>query len=382
MKKVVSILTTFILITSFCVHIKAATSRSQLNSDLNDIQSQIDETATELKGVKADKSKTLLDVEALTVQISKYQDEINKMAGEISDLESNISEQEEKLEIAEANFIRQEKAFQQRVVARYEAGNTSYLDLLMKSSNLIDFLSNHYLVETIAEYDQKLLDNIEKEKREIQAIKEGLDKQKSDLEIAKKSKLSTQNALNNSKSVKNKYIGELSEKEKELQADLEQFEKDKKEIEAEIRRLTANSSNPIYVGGIMAWPVPGYYKISCEFHGYSGHSGMDITGNSPGSISGAPAVAANDGVVIISTDLYGNGNGGYRSYGRYVVIDHGGGVTTLYAHLSSRSVAAGQKVVKGQTIGLVGNTGNSTGAHLHFEVRINGSAVNPRNYVT
>ena len=161
-----------------------------------------------------------------------------------------------------------------------------------------------------------------------------------------------------------------------------EFEKDKREIEAEIRRITSNSSNPIYVGGVMAWPVPGYYKISCEFGGYSGHVGMDITGSSPGAISGAPAVAANDGVVIISADLFGNQNGGYRSYGRYVVIDHGGGVVTLYAHLSSRSVSEGQKVTKGQTIGLVGNTGNSTGPHLHFEVRINGTAVNPRSYVT
>lgn len=109
---------------------------------------------------------------------------------------------------------------------------------------------------------------------------------------------------------------------------------------------------------------------------------MDITGNSSGAISNAPAVAANDGKVIISKDIPGNLNGGYRSYGRYVVIDHGGGIITLYAHLNSRSVQAGDVVVKGQTIGLVGNTGNSTGAHLHFEVKVNGGAVNPRSYVT
>ena len=130
----------------------------------------------------------------------------------------------------------------------------------------------------------------------------------------------------------------------------------------------------------MAWPVPGHYKISCGYLGYTNHFGVDIVGSSSGAIENKPAVAANSGKVIISRDLTSGGR--YISYGRYIVIDHGGGVTTLYAHLNQRNVKEGDTVEKGQTIGLVGNTGNSSGPHLHFEVRINGSAVNPMGYIS
>lgn len=255
MKKVISTLTIFILVWSLCINVNA-TSRKQLQDDLSDIQSQIDEAATEIRGVKADKSETLLNIEKLMSQISKYQDEIDKMTEEMKVLETNIAEQEKSLKVAEDNFKRQETLFQQRVVAQYKSGKTTYLDVLVGSGSIIDFISNYYLVEKVAEYDQKLLESIEKEKREIQAIKEGLDKQKTDLEAAKESKQSTQKALNNSKSVKERYVGDLSQKEKDLQADLEQFELDKKEIEAEIKRALANSNNTVYAGGVMAWPVP------------------------------------------------------------------------------------------------------------------------------
>ena len=379
MKKVLSLIVTVILLSSYCLTVMA-TSRSELQGSLSDIQSQIDEAATELKGVKTDKSKTLRAVEDLEDQISAYEAEVDKLNGDITNIQSNISQQEQSLVEVEASFAKQEKLFKQRVVAQYKAGDTSYLDVLMGSGDLSDFISNYHMVSKVTEYDEKMLDSIEKEKIKIQTLKAELDKQKSDLEATKKNKQSTVNALSNSKTVKTKHISELSDKEKELQEELEQFEKDKKALENEIKKLTS-SSNPTYAGGVMAWPVPGYYKISCGYFGYANHTGVDITGNTSGAVTNAPAVAANDGKVIISEDLF-NSKGGYRSYGRYVVIDHGGGVTTLYAHLNSRSVTVGQQVTKGQTIGLVGSTGNSSGPHLHFEVRINGSATNPMNYIT
>ena len=156
------------------------------------------------------------------------------------------------------------------------------------------------------------------------------------------------------------------------------------ELQADADRMTqtiinngSSSSNSSYLGGQMAWPVPSSSYISSPFgyrihpiYGYSKlHTGMDI-----GASSGSAIVAANAGTVISS-----GWNGGY---GKCIVVDHGGGVTTLYAHCSALYVSVGQSVTRGQQIAAVGSTGNSTGPHCHFEVRINGSYVNPYPYVT
>ena len=121
------------------------------------------------------------------------------------------------------------------------------------------------------------------------------------------------------------------------------------------------------------WPLPGYSTITSGFGSRwgSNHTGIDISG---GGVYGSPIVAAEAGTVVVAATHW--------SYGNYVIVDHGGGYTTLYAHMSSIGCSVGDYVTKGQTIGYVGSTGESTGPHLHFEVRINGTAQNPQNYVS
>ena len=125
-----------------------------------------------------------------------------------------------------------------------------------------------------------------------------------------------------------------------------------------------------YVGGQFAWPVPGYTHISCGYS--SDHKAIDINRTNGKSIDGAPIVAANSGKVVKA--------GWDNSYGNYVMIDHGGGYSTLYAHASSLAVSTGQQVDRGQTIAYVGSTGDSTGPHLHLEVRVNGVRQNPMDW--
>ena len=137
---------------------------------------------------------------------------------------------------------------------------------------------------------------------------------------------------------------------------------------------SGGSSGSIGSGGYVStgnftWPVPGFTNISCGYS--SGHKAIDISGGGR-TIYGTPIVAADSGKVVTATYHY--------SYGNYVMIDHGGGYSTLYAHASSLAVSAGQTVTKGQTIAYVGSTGNSTGPHLHFEVRVNGNRQNPFNW--
>ena len=176
----------------------------------------------------------------------------------------------------------------------------------------------------------------------------------------------------------------IAEKKAAIAADAEETQKELNKLEADAQALTAtirdqgsSSSNSTYLGGEMAWPAPSYTRISSYFAGRidpitgkkSNHGGLDLA-----SPYGSPILAANSGKVIIA--------GYHYSYGNYVVIDHGGGVSTLYGHSSKLLVSRGQSVSRGQQIAKVGSTGRSTGNHLHFEVRINGTRVDPLPYIT
>lgn len=369
--KILSILIICIfLITGMLTVTNAANS-----SDLNDINKKIDETKTEISGIKKDMSDAMKQVSDLTFQIKGYEAEIDKLSEEIEKLSAELEQKEKDLTKAEEDCKKQDESLKARLVILYEAGETSYIDVLLSSDSLTDFISNFYLVEQLAEYDTELLDKLEKSRNEIEAAKKAVEEKKIEIEEAKKNKENTNNSLKQSKKIKEQKVKELTTEEKQKQAELEEFEEDKKEIEAELRRQSSNSAGNIYPGGTLAWPVPASHYVSCEFRGYSGHNGMDIGAN-----SGSTIVAINDGVVTTSKALK-NSNGSYRSYGEYIIINHGGGVVSLYAHglAGSRKVEVGQTVTKGQAIMQVGSTGNSTGPHLHFEIVINGSYVNPRN---
>lgn len=169
----------------------------------------------------------------------------------------------------------------------------------------------------------------------------------------------------------------LTEEEMTLEQEIEEYQKQVAEIETEIRLLAIANVGAEYVGGSMAWPVPGYTRITSPFgmrtHPITGvyklHTGCDI-----GAPYGAQFIAANDGVVTYA--------GENRAYGKMVIIDHGGGVTTLYAHGSNIEVNVGDTVFQGTPVLAVGSTGYSTGPHAHFEVRINGEYVQPLDYIT
>ena len=177
--------------------------------------------------------------------------------------------------------------------------------------------------------------------------------------------------------IKNSRMAQLSEEEIEMQQKIEEYQKEISDIETEIRLLALANVSQQYVGGSMAWPVPGYTRITSQFgmrtHPITGvyklHTGVDI-----GAPMGATFIAANDGLVTYA--------GWNKAYGNMVIIDHGGGITTLYGHGSEILVQVGQTVFQGTPVLKVGSTGYSTGPHAHFEVRINGEYVQPLDYIT
>lgn len=353
-----------------------------------------------MKEVEKIKDETLKEVEKLNVQISDYEGQIETLDEQIVSTNKKIEDAQTKLQKAQKDYENQEKLLKERLVASYEAGETSYLDFLLSSESLTDLISNYYLVEEIASYDAELLDKIEKEKKEIEQAKQTLENSKKELATQKASKQSVSLQLKTSKSEKDKYVSQLSEEEKQLQSRIDQLKKDNQSIDAKIRAKQAeieaalkrqqeqnrnnsnsgsnnSSSNSGTSSSGFIKPVNSYVTTGMYYSSGAYHGAVDF---GAAGVNGMPVYAAADGIVHTTAALT-------TSYGNYVIIAHYNGLYTLYAHGQAGSicVSEGQAVKKGQQIMRVGSTGNSTGPHLHFEVRKSPGTyscrVNPLSYL-
>lgn len=384
LKKVSYILVIMVLIFSQVVMVYAASS-SELKQQQNDIQNKIDETTSEISGIKTEMSTTLNQINTMVSQVNGYKDEIKELEEKLSILTTSISEKEVNIKEKEETFNENQELLNKRLIALYESGTTTYLDLILSSDGLADFISKYYLVSKLAEYDTKLLNQIQTEKEELENEKKKLDEEKNEIELTKANIEAKTNSLNVLVKQKNKLVNELTEEEKSLQKQLEELEEDKREIASELASIAKNSNVTVSVTPSTAGyisPIIGKTRsnITTGYGKYSwggNHTGVDFA-----VAKGTPIVAVKSGTVVISRALK-NPNGTYRSYGEYIAIDHHDGTVTLYAHgmENSRLVQYGDEVSQGQKIMSVGTTGNSTGYHLHFEVRISGKTVNPTNYL-
>lgn len=384
-RKITQIFLAMFLIASMITYSYAATS-SELSDQKNALTEQKEEAEAEQQEVKEQISDALQSIQDLDASIDEKQTEINQLNQEIATLETEIEEKEADIAKKEEEYQETDQLLQERLVAMYEAGETSYLDVLFSSDGLMDFISKYYWLTELAECDTQLMEQIEQERIAIENEKAEVEKNKQQIEENKKSVQTKQTELKVQKAKRETEAAALSAEEKELQKKIDEYNEQLKQVEDEINKLLKESNyTSTYKGGELEWPIPGYYTISSGFGGReqpvpgasSNHKGLDISTNKQ---TGKKVIAAESGKVIVSkcqVDKNGNDTG----YGNYIVIDHGNGYSTRYAHLSSRLVSVGTVVSRGQTIALSGNTGTSTGPHLHFEVRINGVAVNPMNYV-
>lgn len=376
MKKNLTIVIITILIICCCNVSSLASSLEELQEKQNEINTQIEEKNEELSEVQEEISSTLQEIQKLTEEISDYEKQIESLNVQVEELKYSVDQLEKKLIIAQKNYETQKKLTEDRLAVIYEAGETSYLDVLLNTKSLSEFISTYYYISEIVKYDTELLDDLERERNKIEANKEELNTQKQVLKTVKNSKERASIVLENTRILQNNYKNQLSETEKQLQNQIEEYTSQLAEIESEIIMLTTAELGEEYIGGIMAWPVPGYTRITSQFgmrlhpilHVYKIHTGIDI-----GAPTGANFIAANDGIVVKA--------GTNSAYGKMVVIDHGGGVSTLYAHGSEILVTVGQTVKRGEPILKVGSTGYSTGPHAHFEVRVNGECVQPLNFL-
>ncbi len=379
---IISILVIALMLISFDFTLVYATNKSDLQNQQSELDQKINQTQTELAGIKSEMSTQLTQINRLNSQISEYETELDQLQGQISTLNGEITAKEEELKEKEKQYDDRKAILEKRLVALYERGTTSYLDMLLSSESLSDFISKYYLISELAVCDNDLLDTIEKAKTEVEVQKTALANKKAEAEQAQATATRKKNTLDLTKNEKTVIVNSLSAEEKEKQALLEEFEQDKREIQLELAKLAKKHGDIVPVAPSEAGygtPLPGKTKgnITTGFYGYSGHGGVDFACS-----AGTPVQAVKAGEVVTSKALR-RADGSYKSYGEYIVIDHHDGTMTLYAHMlaNSRAVSVGAWVSQGQQIGQVGSTGNSTGNHLHFEVRINGERVNPTQYL-
>ena len=382
-KRILISILLILIILSTNIAVTLAATKSELQNKQNNINQQIKDTENEISAVKEEMSDTMKQIQDLNTQISGYQSEIDDLEYKISDLEKDIEESQEKLNEAEKNYNKQEEAFKNRIVAQYEAGETTYLDVLLGGGSLWDMVSNWYVVSEIADLDNQMLGQMEKNKNEIEEAKKALETNKEQIEVTKKNKEQKASALKSSQETKEQYVNELSDNEKELNDELEKLKKANDAITRELKAMETKYGDKIAnLGGTGTLQRPvrsGVITATMYYSSGRYHGALDY-----GVPVGTEVYAAAEGVVLAAN--WSNGG-----LGNYVCIQHSGGMRTLYGHGNGKFyVKPGDVVKKGQLIMLSGNTGNSSGPHLHFEVRVspynwsywgNDSRRDPRNYL-
>ena len=356
-----------------------------LKGDASDLKQQKKDLQNKISALSDDISNTMKKKELLDSQISVLSSEISNVEAQISTYASLITQTEAELADAQQREEAQYELFCRRVRDMEERGTVSYWSVLFKATSFTDLLSRLDIINEIMDSDQKVIDDLQALQVEIEQKKTDLEGQKADSEAAKAELVSKKTELNQQREAANALVKQLRQSQSEYQEDMDDLSAEEAAIQAEIVKLSkqlaaeqAAQGKPsnAALGGYI-WPVSSR-RITSTFGGRASPGGIGSTNHKGVDIGGVGYTteihAAKAGTVIVSQYS--------RSYGNYVVVSHGSGNTTLYAHMSSRKVSVGQYVNQGDVLGITGSTGNSTGPHLHFEITENGSRVNPLKYLT
>ena len=356
-----------------------ADNKSELEQQKSNAQSEMNEIREKINQAERSKTPYVEKKKNIDAKMSQANQKLYEINSRINAVQSDINSKEKEIEDLTGEEKKAEELFKERMRALYEDNSTSYFDIILNSESISDFFYRMEVIKQISEYDQGIIEQIVNRKEIVEDAKKTLEEKKEEIEVLKaqaeqeKANVAALQAEN--QAILDDINGDINTYNEQLKAK----QREAQRIESQIKALLAQqnkSSQPSTASGGYVWPCPASRYITSYFgrrvHPVYGtvkvHNGLDI-----GGPNGCNIVAANSGTVIVSE--YSS------SYGNYIVINHGGGVTTLYAHMSARLVSVGANVTKGQVIGKEGSTGVSTGPHLHFEVAVNGVRCDPLNYV-
>ena len=349
------------------------------------MQDQIKESNQKLKAANKKEQKVIKDITNLSAEISKTEQlrsiavlKRNKIANKIEEILSEIDSTSGSIEDMK-------RLLRSRVVAMYKYGGITEFNLLLSASGVQDAMSTSYMLSKIAEQDKALIDDLFSKKATLDKAKAELVKQKTELETRDKELLKRKESIEKTTKERNKLLQQVRKDKALFQAEQEELLRASKELQQKVQQLLAakkkmqqqnrGATTPLYYkGGRLAWPLRGAItspygsRIHPVFKTKMTHTGLDIDGN-----KGDPVRAAADGEILYT--------GWLRGYGQVVIVDHGGSLTTVYAHLSAIDTTENAKIKAGDIIGKVGSTGVATGNHLHFEVRVNGNTTDPLKYL-
>ncbi|MBR3967499.1 MAG: peptidoglycan DD-metalloendopeptidase family protein [Clostridia bacterium] len=349
-----------------------------MENKIKDIQTKKKDVLAKMNAAKNSKAEATQYKSYIDEQVNLTEEEITTINALIAELDNKIAEKEAEIKVASDNIETQYNNFKQIMRLSYEEGNASYVEMVLGSEDFYDFLVRIEQVTSLMEYSTKLLDSFKADKAALESAKESLQASKTTQVIYQGELQSRREELEALQEENANYLSALSKDISSYQATYDSYAKAEdeldKQLEKYLRELQAKE-NSQYVGGEFNWPLPLNWKSISSAYGYRTlngkrefHRGIDIPASKNTNI-----YASNSGKVVTATFHY--------SYGNYVVIDHGGGKSTLYAHANKLNCKVGDYVKQGDVIAFVGTTGHSYGNHLHFEVRINGTAKNPLDYV-
>ncbi len=374
---------------TFEFNVEAATSQ-ELQEEIRELEKKEAEIQDKIDGLQDDKDSAEEKAEALQEQVDTMETKVSLISQKIASLDSQIAQKQKLIDQKENELKDEKELLKKRLRAIYIAGASSDILVLLSAEDFGDFLEKSEVIKCITSDTKEIMEKLQSEIDEINKEKKSIQETKKEQDALKQQLVTEQTALDAKYREAQGAYDSIAKTEAELKEEAEELEKMMEEAQAEFNRLAQQAAqgggnapsvniDPGAYG--FAWPYGGPYYISSGYGwrthptlGYQKfHGGVDITG---AGAYGKPIYAIADGVVILSQY--------YDSYGECIMINNGSfngtNITSLYAHCSSRVVYNGQSVTKGQLIGYVGSTGRSTGPHLHFEIRANGSQVNPLNY--
>lgn len=378
-------------VTSYATKTDIDTAKDQMSA-LEAEKKKVEET---LEGLEELKSNAAAYVAELDSNLASLTQELDSLSSQIAEKEEEIAVAQEELEEAKVVENSQYESMKLRIRYMYERGETSFLNMLMESRNISDMLNRAEYISQISSYDRQKLTEYAEEKERIADQEAKLEEERGQLlslqEATEAKQASVEKLMEEKTAELANYEGQIASAEGQLsdyEKDIQAQEDKIKAIEAEIRKkeeeakkqaeAAGQTYTPVNLGNIsFIWPCPSSSRITSQFGDRSAptegastdHKAIDI-----GASTGSDIVAAASGTVIISTYSVSAGN--------YIMIDHGGGVFTVYMHCSQLLASVGDKVSQGQVIAKVGSTGYSTGPHLHFGIRSGGAYVNPLKYVS